>query len=312
MDASRKSGDAGLRLNGFAGMVLSVSDPDAAAAFYCGVLGCVDGGSDRLANAGMHRLVATASGAVIALARVMQREDVADSGVHFAFWAGPGAREHIADALKSRAVPVHGYREDRAAEQGDRFYFFDPDGNRLQIAVRPDGPLRGIGGIDHLGVQVPDMMWGEEFYGRVLGLEVESRFGLRTADHARARIWARGEDDMAPGTRRNDKLYMPMGGQNEVPRTNMQVYYRAGDGIVGVYLAARHVQEPPEEELFGSPRMILSVPRATLDDAVERLSVAGRPFLGPVSHEGGLAKASLYFKDTGGNFLELCEMRDKQ
>ncbi|MFM2128630.1 MAG: hypothetical protein RL477_176, partial [Pseudomonadota bacterium] len=162
----------------------------------------------------------------------------------------------------------------------------------------------------HVGVQVPDMMWGEEFYGKILGLSVESRFGLRTADHARARIWARGEDDMAPGTRRNDRLYMMMGGQKEVPRTNMQIYFRAGDGIIGVYLATRHVQEPPEEDLSGAPRVLVAAKRAALDGAAERLAAARRPFRGPVEHGAASpVAASLYFKDTGGNFIELCALR---
>lgn len=309
MDASRNQAGS-LGLVGLRGLVVAVADPAAAADFYCRILGCRDFGSDRIANAGSHRVVGAAGGDLIALARKPLREDVSDSGVHVALSASAAGRDAIAGALAGAGIAVHRYREDRVGEQDDRFYFADPDGNRIQIVVRAGIAGAGVAGIDHIGLQVPDMMWGEEFYGRVLGLPVESRFGLRTADHARARIWARGEDDMAPGTRRNDKLYMMMGGQSEVPRTNMQVYFQAGDGVIGIYLATRHVQEPPEEDLFGAPRTLIAAPRAALDAVAERLAAAGRAFLGPLDHPASAPHAaSLYFRDTGGNFIEFCAPR---
>ena len=308
MDASSQSAAAGgIDLTGIAGLVIGVTDGDAARDFYCRILGCTALGSDSLPGHGRHHLVATASGGLIALAEVAVATDVSDSGVHQAYRAGAAGREAIRARLAAAGVAVHGYREDRAAEQDDRFYFLDPDGNRIQIVARDGIKGEGIVAIDHVAVQVSDMMWGEEFYRRTLGLAVESRFGLRTADHARARLWARGEDDMAPGTRRNDKLYMMMGGQSEVPRTNMQIYFQAGDGVLGVYLSTRHVQEPPEENLSGAPRLMLASTRAGLDRAAERLALVGRGFEGPVDHPASSpVAASLYFKDTGGNFIEIC------
>jgi catechol 2,3-dioxygenase-like lactoylglutathione lyase family enzyme len=309
MDAANDFSVAGIELLGLGGVVLGVDDPDAASDFYCRVLGCRAIGADLLPNSGAHRLVATGSGALIAFAAIAAREDVRDSGVHVGLRTTAAGRDALVRRLAAEGVAIHGYREDRAAEQDDRFYFTDPAGNRLQFVARAaakGGGVDGIDGIDHVCIQVSDMMWGEEFYGRILGLAVESRFGLRTADHAQARIWARGEDDMAPGTRRNDKLYMMMGGQKEVPRTNMQVYFEAGDGIIGVYLATRHVQEPREEDLFGTPRMMIAAPRAALDAAAGRLGAAGRPFIGPIEHgAAALVSASFYFRDTGGNFIEL-------
>lgn len=307
MDASSQSAaQSGIDVTGFAGLVTAVADVNAARDFYVRILGCTALGSDMLPGLGRHHLLATASGGLIALAEGMAA-DGADSGVHHAYRAGAAGREAIRARLAAAGIAVHGYREDREAEQDDRFYFLDPDNNRIQIVTRSGIPGDGVAAIDHVAVQLPDMMWGEEFYRRTLGLAVESRFGLRTADHARARLWAKGEDDMAPGTRRNDKLYMMMGGQSEVPRTNMQIYFRAGDSVLGVYLATRHVQEPPEENLSGAPRLMLAASRAELDRAAERLALVGRAFEGPVDHPASAPlTASLYFKDTGGNFIEIC------
>ncbi len=313
MDASRNiTRDGQLNLSGFCGLVIAVSDPVAAREFYCRILGFAAIGSDILPALGPHELISAGPNCLIALARAEAGRDFSASGVHRAYRTSAAGREAIRKRLKADGITIFGYREDREAEQNDRFYFLDLDGNRIQIVV--DGRSQGdhVTGIDHVAVQVPDMMWGEEFYRRILMLPVESRFGLRTADHARARVWARGEDDMAPGTRRNDKLYMPMGGQNEIPRTNMQIYFRVGDGVLGVYLATKHEQEPPEDELWGAPRMLLAAPRSAIDKAAEALSAAGRAFHGPVEHpaDAPLA-ASLYFKDTGGNFLEICALRGR-
>jgi catechol-2,3-dioxygenase len=86
----------------------------------------------------------------------------------------------------------------------------------------------------------------------------------------------------------------------------MQVYYTAGDGMIGVYLATTHFQEPPEEQLAGVPRIILAAPRGSLDAVAARLESAGRPYLGPLANPASaLYSSSLYFKDTGGNFIEI-------
>ncbi|MDH3239817.1 MAG: VOC family protein [Alphaproteobacteria bacterium] len=298
----------GLAIESIGALAVAVADPSAARDFYCRILGGVASGSDVLPECRSHELIRFPAGQMLALARAGNRPDLSETGVHQAYRATAGAAEAIAGRLQSGGIQIRRYREDREAEQGDRLYFFDPDGNRVQIVIRDaavDG--EGIYGIDHAAVQVPDMLWAGHFYGTVLGLEAESRFGLRTADHALARVWAAGEDDMAPGTRRLDKLYMTMGGQNEVPRTNMQVYYTVGEGVIGVYLATAHFQEPPEDQLAGVPRMILQAPRAALDIAAARLETEGRPYLGPVPHPASAPfSASLYFKDTGGNFFEIC------
>jgi catechol 2,3-dioxygenase-like lactoylglutathione lyase family enzyme len=296
-----------LALDAIGALVIGTADAAAARDFYCRILGGEGRGSDILPNTGPHEVVGLPSGQMLALAQIFDPGDLSQTGAHQAYRASAAGCDAIAARLGEAGIEIHGYREDRAAEQDDRFYFVDPDGNRVQIVVRADaGGNEGVYGIDHAAVQLPDMLWGEHFYGEVLGLGVESRFGVHTSDHAEARLWAKGEDDMAPGTRRLDKLYMAMGGQNEVARANMQVFFNAGDSVIGVYLATRHYQEAPEEQLTGAPRIMLAAPRASLDAVAAALEAAGRSSLGPVAHPASAPfSASLYFKDTGSNFLEI-------
>ncbi len=298
---------APLALDSIGGLVIGVGDPAAARDFYCRVLGGESLGSDIVPNTDTHELVRFPSGQMLALAHMPEHADHSETGIHQAYSATQSALDAISQRLGADDMEIHHYREDRAAEQDDRFYFLDPDGNRIQIVARGEAQGDdGIYGIDHAAVQLPDMMWGEQFYGQVLGLSVESRFGVRTADHAQARLWAKGEDDMAPGTRRLDKLYMIMGGESEMPRTNMQIYFTAGDSVIGIYLATAHYQEPPEEQLAGVPRVMLAASRATLDAAAAALDAAGCPYQGPIAHPASTPfSASLYFKDPGGNFLEI-------
>jgi catechol 2,3-dioxygenase-like lactoylglutathione lyase family enzyme len=296
-----------LTIESISALAVAVDDPSAARDFYCRVLGGIASGSDVLPECPSHELIRLPAGQMLVLARAGDRPDLSETGVHQAYRATPTAMDAISQRLQSEGIEIHSYREDRETEQSDRVYFLDPDGNRVQIVVR-DGAVDGeeIYGIDHAAVQVPDMLWATHFYGEILGLPAESRFGLRTADHAQARVWAKGEDDMAPGTRRLDKLYMTMGGQNEVPRTNMQVYYDLGDGVIGVYLATQHFQEPPEEQLAGVPRLILQAPSVGLETVAARLDAASWPYRGPITHAPSAPfSASIYFKDTGGNFIEI-------
>jgi len=168
----------------------------------------------------------------------------------------------------------------------------------------------GILAIDHTALLAFDMLWAERFYVELLGLPVEGRVGWNTADHARARIWAAGDEDMAPGTRRLDKLYMTMGGQNEVPRANMQMFLKAGDSLLMLCLATQHFQEPPEGQVLGAPRTIFAVESAELDRVADILEGARQPFEGPVEHsDDSPFVASLYMRDPSGNFIELCVVR---
>jgi catechol 2,3-dioxygenase-like lactoylglutathione lyase family enzyme len=314
MDALTLERTSALDVTGIAHLVVDVGDLDRAIDFYSRVLGLRRIGRDVLPSCGAHALLATASGQAVALALKADRPDLSETGVHQAYRVSPDARAAITKALIAEGVDIRTYKEDRSAEERDNFYFRDTDGNRLQL-VQTDAneaaPAAGLAGIDHAAVQVADMLWAEAFYAEGLGLPVDHRVGWKTADYVRARKWAAGEEDMAPGTRRLDQRYTVMVNRKTVPRANMQLFLRAGRGAVGVYLANKHFQEPPEEQIVGTPRIALAVDgRDRLDAAARRLAFHRRPFEGPVTHSSSAPiEASLYFKDPGGNFFELCVVR---
>lgn len=298
-------GESGIA--GLSHLVVEVDDLDAARDFYAGTLGFAALGNDLWPDCGRSLSFAAAGGNLI-LAERKDGPDLADTGVHQAYAVAPAARAAVADRLAAAGVAAHAYREDRPAEAVDNFYFSDPAGNRVQLVARA-GADGGPPGLDHAAVQVADLLWAEDFYARALGLPVEHRVGWSTADFARAKAWAEGTDDMAPGTRRMDKRYTTMVGKRTVPRVNAQVFLRAGAASLGVYLANRHFQEPPEEVLVGTPRTAFAIGAGALEAARQRLAAADWPHLGPVAHAEGPLAASLYFKDPGGNFIELATRR---
>jgi catechol-2,3-dioxygenase len=308
---SRRVSDGELKIEALACIAVPVADIAAARDFYIRVLGFEDKGSDRLPGFDDHAVVATPSRQYIVLTH-RQGPDTRDTGVHQGYRVSAAARDAIAARLAKENVQVFTYKEDRVKEDGENFYFHDHDGNRIQLVRSPSAKSAdGVHALDHTVVLTYDMLWSEAFYRQDLKFEVESRVGVRTADHSRARAWAAGKEEMAPGTRRLDKLYMPMGGQNEVPRANMQYYYTVGDSIFGVYLATEHQQEPPEEQIVGgAPRTMFLTTRADLDRIAGILKRRNQPFQGPIEHPASAPyAASVYCKDMSGNFLEFCTRR---
>jgi catechol 2,3-dioxygenase-like lactoylglutathione lyase family enzyme len=311
MDSALDTRSESLATSGLGCLVVPVTDAARAKDFYHYVLGFREVGTDVLPNCGPHALMAAASGQLLALTTDGEALDLRETGVHQAYQVSPAAKDSIARSLATAGVQVLTYKEDRPAEERDNFYFFDPDGNRVQlVAIAGTGSDSGVSGIDHAAIQTADVLWAERFYGDYLGLPIEHRVGWRTEDYVRARRWAAGEEDMAPGARRLDKRYTVMVNKKVVPRANMQLFFKAGASALAVYLANKHFQEPPEEQVVGTPRTVFSASRAVLDAAAALLQRRKWAFEGPVTHPKTVPlAASLYFKDPGGNFLELCTPR---
>ncbi|MDH3242726.1 MAG: VOC family protein [Alphaproteobacteria bacterium] len=305
---SRAESDLGLR--GLSHLVIQVSDAGRAAAFYAEVLGLerstlpwpeAEGAAVLAADGGQHVILVPSEA----------QPDLRETGVHHAFVLAPGARDKVARRLGAHGADIFTYSEDPPEESKDGFYFFDPDGNRIQLIARADTDAGGAPVLHHTAIQVADILWAEQFYAEVLGLTPVHRVGWATADYARAQAWADGKEDMAPGTRRMDKRYSSIVNNRLVPRVNMQVYFACGAGRLAVYLANQHFQESPEEATTGVPRTGLRVSPAGLARAAERLNTAGWRFEGPVSHDPGLPiAASIYLRDPGGNFIELATAGD--
>jgi catechol-2,3-dioxygenase len=98
--------------------------------------------------------------------------------------------------------------------------------------------------------------------------------------------------------------------QRAVPRVNLQIYLRIGEVPFALYLANQHFQEPPEEALVGTPRTAFAVTESILDETRRRLVEANWPFVGPRTETDGPVRQALFFKDPGGNFIELCVRAD--
>lgn len=294
-----------LGILGFSHIVLAVADPDRSAAFYSEILGLEVRSGPSWPGCGASAALSAGAGQSVILAAASGVPDLRETGVHQAFGLSSAARDRAAEKLKANSVEIHSYLEDPPDESADGFYFFDPDGNRIQLVIAPELEAGAPPMLDHAAVQAADILWAEQFYSKVLGLAPVHRVGWNTADYARAQAWADGKEDMAPGTRRLDKRYTTMANNRVLPRVNMQVYFACGNGVLGVYLANQHIQESPEEACLGTPRIALRVRADALHRVQKRLEETNCRFEGPVRHEAGLpVSASIYVRDPGGNFIE--------
>jgi len=298
-------------MEGISHIVVEVSELKRSEEFYR-FLGFEFIGPDRVPNCGRAVSLRTASNQWLVLSESEQPRSLPETGVHQAYRVTARDREAIANKLAGRGITVHTYREDRPAETDDNFYFFDPDGNRIQLVVA-HGAARTrdiVLAIDHAAIECHDLEWAEDFYVRRLGLEVDHRVGWRTEDYVRARLWGEGKEDMAPGTRRWDTRYTVMEQKRRIPRPNTQLFVRVGDQVLGIYLATQHRQEPPEEQVLGTPRIGLRASPERLAQIRKLLTESRDPIQGPVQHLDGVPiAASLYVRDPGGNFLEICVSR---
>jgi len=289
---------------GIGHVAIAVADPERARDFYCGLLGFTERPGTRLPHCGDHRLVATRSGQHLALCRATPGPSLAETAIHTAYRMSGSARATALAALRRGGTEIFTYKEYRPEEGEQNCYVHDPDGNRIQLVADPSLAGEGIAAIDHAARQAIDVEWEEKFYVGTLGLAVGHVVGWRTEDYVRAEAWAAGKENMAPGACRLDKRYFAFPGQpTHRPRPNVQLYVEAGSASLALYLAIEHMQEPPEEQLIGTPRIGLKLGRGRLEDVAAALSAAKRRFEGPVAHEAG---RSLYLKDPGANFIEIC------
>lgn len=295
-------------ITGISHILIEVSDLKRSEEFYGGLLGFKFIGRGLWPDEGETALLQIVTGQCLVLCQRAQGGSLPETGVHHAYRVTPADRGAIAGKLKKQGMPIHTYKEDRPAEADDNFYLYDPDGNRVQLVASKNlsGASGAVQAIDHVALEVVDIEWAEDFYVNVLGLTVDYRVGWRTEDYVRAKLWGEGKEAMAPGTRRWDKRYTVMEQKRLLPRPNAHFFVRAGDAVLGIYLATQHRQEPPEEQIAGTPRVGLQSNPQGLRVSQEALEQSGKPFVGPIAHPTSVPIAfSIYFKDPGGNFLEL-------
>ena len=296
---------------GLSHIVIEVTDPGESATFYQDVLGLEGGPIDPWPLCGNNRVLTAGGNQHLILAARADQPDLRDTGVHHAFAVSQSQRDQISAKLDGLGIEVFSYVEDPPEESTGGFYFFDPDGNRVQLVTPQGTGKHTLPRFHHTAIQVADILWTEHFYTQVLGLEPVHRVGWSTADYARAKAWAEGKEDMAPGARRMDERYSEIVDKKMVPRVNMQVYLTCGEHVLGIYLANRHMQESPEDQCAGSPRTAFLVTAEGLETAAKYLMDANWRFEGPVIHDANMPiSASIYLRDPGGNFLEFAVSRD--
>lgn len=148
---------------------------------------------------------------------------------------------------------------------------------------------------DHSVLTVNDLVTAKVFYGEVLGeivgkAEVDEPTMLATEQLERAE--------------RLQRFFLERDGTAHVASPHLTV--TVGDAQIPLFIQRGHVQEPPPEQLRGTPRLAITVTAEQVETAVEvfkRRKVAFEDVRHPATSP--IAR-SLYFKDPSSNFLELC------
>lgn len=174
---------------------------------------------------------------------------------------------------------------------------------------------------DHAVLRCNDLILAERFYQQVFGsiygddqVTVEHRSTSTTEEYLHtARTGGTGaraaQADRERGVDRRQAGENPTVRVVGTPQGSVQI----GGALMPLFLARRHEQEPPPEQLRGSPRHAFPVTPEQMEKAVEVLLRYDVEFEGPVEHPAPCpAERSLYFKDPSSNFLELCVPREKQ
>jgi catechol-2,3-dioxygenase len=138
-----------------------------------------------------------------------------------------------------------------------------------------------IESISHTGINVGDLKAAEEFYADIFGAQITNRINFNTDDARRGR--------------------------------SVHTTVLLSDWLFAVVLPRGEMPMPPEDQVRGTNgfRHAFHVTQDAFPAVVERLRARGVPFEGPIVHpEHGPLGESVYFKDPGGNFIEVCWRRD--
>ncbi len=149
---------------------------------------------------------------------------------------------------------------------------------------------------DHCVINVTDIPMALHFYGTILGeilgdAEVTDMTYMSLEEVLQAR----------QQTAKRQELH-DVAGILPAPHTGVKF----GEALLPIFLHHEHVQEPPPEQIVGTPRLALPVTHEQMDQAVDVFRRHRIPFEGPVEYPAPCpAERSIYFKDPSSNFLEL-------
>lgn len=287
-------------------LVLEVTDLSPAVEFYRDGLDFTLVGSDFWPGCGNRHAILKAGAKYLVLSEAPEKRDLSGGGSHHAYRMSKAGRRQAMDRLAALGCDIQDYHEARPAEADENVYVVDPSGNRVQLVQSNETGNGASIEIDHVCIEDSNLHRAEVFYGQLLHFPIDHVSGTRTSDFTRARDWGEGSITMMPGACRWVRYYRAIKGQNQTQaRPNLQMYFRAGTSVIGVFMAMEDYAEPPQDRHIGTPRIGLQVASGDLDAIATRLETAGRCFEGPVAHRGnGPIARSLYCKDAGGNFIE--------
>jgi catechol 2,3-dioxygenase-like lactoylglutathione lyase family enzyme len=298
------------QIKGISHVTVEVGDLDASEKFYVSMLGFAAVGRDLWPiDGGVPTVTLKAGGQFVVLAKRASRNDPRTSAVHQAYALTAAARAKLIESLTAKGVTVHRFREDRPSEADDNVYIDDPSGNRIQFVARNTANALAI---DHVGLETNNILWSREFYESWFGFQVEHRVGWKTSDYVAAKsLGEKGMEAAMPGARYWNERYSQFETEKKALRPCAQLYFGLGGGTsLAVYLAPRPYQAPRDDIVRGTPCLGLATTDEGLKQAVDHLRELGRNCEGPVAHgKGSPISASLYIKDAGANFLELCVIR---
>jgi hypothetical protein len=232
---------------------------------------------------------------------------LAESGQHWGYRVAPGRVEALAQELSRFGADVNWWREDHPAERQPTAYLHDPSGNRVQLVPSEDRQLL----LDHAAIEIHEFDYVMYLYISVLGGVRDYYHGWRNTDAKEARKWLEEDDPCAPWTRKDNPHYRDFlvdgkptvesrGSNNRaglrVPRPNTQVFVAFGPTALGLISATKVRQEPPDEQVKGTPRLVFTT-RQSADEVMAQL----RATPVPRKREG----SSVFVKDADGIFSEL-------
>jgi len=159
---------------------------------------------------------------------------------------------------------------------------------------------------DHCVIAVDDLKLALHFYGKVLAeilgdCQIHDISMLSTDEIAQAKQLA---DRRAKRQQEEVRVGAERAGGGYTATSNTGVMF--GEALIPIFLYTDHVQDPPPEQLRGTPRLGFPVTLEQMAKATDVLCRYRIPFEGPIDHPAPCPDAqSLYFKDPSSNFVEL-------
>lgn len=154
---------------------------------------------------------------------------------------------------------------------------------------------------DHCVIAVNDLELTEHFYGAILG---EILGGCAIGEKTMMTT-----DEIIQSKQQASRRARLEGHEASVSASHGSVKF--GEALIPIFLNQEMVQEPPPEQLRGTPRLGLPITPEQMERAVEVLRRHRIPFEGPIELAAPCpAERSIFLKDPSSNFLELSVPRD--